>query len=446
MSEKQQRERGLFPILLLMILVAPTQWGLTVKGIPFAPADLVLGVGFLAWAVLVVGRRVSPVIPPACLWMLVAVALASAVNAIRAVNTGQGFAPMAPGYEIAGTPLKSVAEVVQLVEYFLVAYVLVFSAVREEQHARGASLALAAVTALVVLGGLFHYVTRADEPFFVRSSFGSRGIYGGYLAMTLPVVFAMALDSVDTRLRLGLFAVVIAGAVTILSPGALIGLITALLLVAARSSSRVLQATLAGVLAFGVVTAVALPRNYDQNVYQFLHFRTADEQQLRAQWREWIAGVFITQEHPLLGVGPGNFQQNLANAYGAHGLEYPGKARPGADLASGLMEPDTNNLYVVTAATTGLLGLAALLWMLIYFGKTASAVVRRPGSGVARVLALGIWGGIIGFAVTSIFSSLLVRGTGVVLAIFFALAAVLYDRRWPATGTTEGGASELLVF
>ena len=160
MSEKQQRERGLFPILLLMILVAPTQWGLTVKGIPVAPADLVLGVGFLVWAVLVVGRRVSPVIPPACLWMLVAVALASAVNAIRAVNTGQGFAPMAPGYEIAGTPLKSVAEVVQLVEYFLVAYVLVFSAVREEQHARVASLALAAVTALVVLGGLFHYVTR----------------------------------------------------------------------------------------------------------------------------------------------------------------------------------------------------------------------------------------------------------------------------------------------
>ena len=137
-------------------------------------------------------------------------------------------------------------------------------------------------------------------------------------------------------------------------------------------------------LAFGVVTAVALPRNYDQNVYQFLHFRTADEQQLRAQWREWIAGVFITQEHPLLGVGPGNFQQNLANAYGAHGLEYPGKARPGADLASGLMEPDTNNLYVVTAATTGLLGLAALLWMLIYFGKTASAVVRRPGAGGPR--------------------------------------------------------------
>ena len=79
----------------------------------------------------------------------------------------------------------------------------------------------------------------------------------------------------------------------------------------------------------------------------------------------------------------------------------------------------------------GLLGLAALLWVLLYFGKVASAAARRLEGRAIGVLAAGLWGGIIGFAVTSIFSSLMVRGTGVVLGLLMALAAVLCFREWP---------------
>ncbi|NLC58214.1 MAG: O-antigen ligase family protein [Armatimonadetes bacterium] len=432
MSVKDKQGSGLYWALLLLIVVAPTQWGIEVKGIPATPADLVLAVAFLGWVVLAARRRAALGLPPACLWALVAVALVSAANATKVALTGQGFAYMAPGYEFWGTPMKAVAELAQLIEYLLVVYVLVWAAVRSERQVFAAAQVLAAITVGVVLLGLVHYLTRSgSDAFQVASTFGSRHIYGGYLAMALPVVFSLALTARGWPARVGLLAVIVVGAVTILSPGALIGLGVALLLVAARVSGRALQATLAAVLAFGALTAVALPRNYEHNVYQFAHFRTADGQALRAQWREWLAGAQLVREHPLLGVGPGNFQQNIGTAYGQIGQEYPGKARPGADLAAGLMEPDTNSLYVVTASSMGLLGLAALLWVLLYFGKVASAAARRLEGRAIGVLAAGLWGGIIGFAVTSIFSSLMVRGTGVVLGLLMALAAVLCFREWP---------------
>ena len=449
MSANEKRDAGLFWALLLLIAVLPTQWGVDLKPIHVTPADVVLGVAFLLWLGMAARRRADVAVPPTCIWALLGVALVSAINAAKAAKTGTPFTFVTPGFAIDGDPKKSLAEMVQLVEYFVVAYVVVAAALNNERQARTAGLVLVGITALVVLGGLYHYVTLpASEVHFVGSALHSRHIYGGFLAMALPVAFALALRAEVLRLRLGLLALVVVGALTVLSPGAMIGLVVALLLVAWKSSPRAFQLTLAGTLAFAALAAIALPRNYDHNVYQLLHFRSADpetgEENLRAQWREWIAGAYMVQEQPVLGVGPGNFQRNLQATYDSHGVLYPGKARSHADVARGEMEEDTNSLYVVTAGSMGLLGLAALLWVLLFFGKVAGAASRRAGDEALKALALGIWAGIIGVAITSAFSSLLVRGPGVLLAIYFAIATVLRQREW-AAAEGEGGTRGLYI-
>lgn len=431
MAEKEKRSNLLYIAFLVIVALSPTQWGREVMGVNLTAVDPLIGLALAAWVLLVLLRRTEVVVPPACLWAVVGIAAVSALSAAREwVGTEQFF--------VANNTRASLVSIAQLVEYLLALYVIAWAVLRHERQVRASAFLLVGVTALVVILGLVHYFqhTPVEESYYVRGSFGNRHIYGGFLAMALPLAFALALSSRNWRLRLGLIALVVLGAVTILSPGPLLGLVAALLFVAARTSSRALQGTLAGLLAFGALTAVALPRNYNENFRVPLQIRFYDDndegrEKLRAQWMEWIAGGFIAKELPLLGVGPGNYQQNLAGAYTALGTEQPRKAMYGPDARAGRrMEPDMNSLYIVTMASTGFLGLAALLWALFFFGKAASSAARRLTDPALGAIALGVWGGMIGFGVTSIFNSLLVRGTGVVLALLFSLAAVLCFRDW----------------
>ncbi|MBI3945128.1 MAG: hypothetical protein HY321_04360 [Armatimonadetes bacterium] len=439
MTEKEKRDQRLFAALLVIIAVAPTQWGVKIAGIPLTPVDLVIGVAFAYWLLLAARRRAAAGMPPACLWAMVGTALISALNAHLGRTAPSTFS-------VSNDTRASLVNVTQLVEYLLVVYLLVWAALREQRQVRGAGFVLVAAAAVVVLVGVAHYLVRRapEEAFHVQGTFSSRHVYGGFLAMALPVVFAIGLSLPERWPRLALLGLVVVGAATILSPGPLIGLVVALLLVAARTSGRALQGTLAGVLLFGAVMAVALPRNYEENIVWLAHPTYVDDtdegkEKVKAQWMEWRAGAHMLQELPLLGVGPGNFQLTLGGAYSALGLEKPRKAMFGPDARVGRhMEPDMNSLYVVTAASTGLLGLAALAWALIHFGAAAAAAARRAADPAIRALAIGVWGGIIGFAVTSALNSLLVRGTGVELALFFGIAAVLRHHDWVADAGPNG--------
>lgn len=426
MAEKEKQRDGLFLALLAMIALAPTQWGVKVGGIPLTPVDGVIGLAFLAWLVLVLRGHMAVEWPPACLWALVGIALLSTANAHLGRTSALTFS-------VSNDTRACLVNVAQFVEYFLVVYVVVGAALRNEVQARWAGWVMVVATAVVVLIGFAHYLVRRapEEAFFVRSTFGSRHTYGGFLAMALPVLFAFGLAVPEEWLQWALLGGVALGALTVLSPGPLIGLTVALLFVAAHTSGRALQGTLVAILLFGAVMALALPRNYEENLVWLFHPKYIDDleggkEKLKAQWLEWWAGGHILQEMPLLGAGPGNFQSTLDGAYSALGLEKPRKAMFGPDARVGRrMEPDMNSLYVVTGASMGLLGLAALVWVLVFFGKMAVTVARGTSDPVLGALSLGMAGGILGFAVTGLFNSLLVRGTGVELALFFGLTAAL---------------------
>jgi len=88
-------------------------------------------------------------------------------------------------------------------------------------------------------------------------------------------------------------------------------------------------------------------------------------------------------------------------------------------------EPDTNNLYLVTGCTMGFAGLICLVAYLGHFWRKASALWLQVEHGWPRGLAMGLAGSVAAIALANIFTSLFVRGTGLVWALVFAIIAVM---------------------
>ncbi len=123
----------------------------------------------------------------------------------------------------------------------------------------------------------------------------------------------------------------------------------------------------------------------------------------------WQAALGMLNDHPLLGVGIGNYVP-----------VYPAYALPGWKDPLG----HAHNYYLHVAAETGLLGLGAYL-LLILACSWHSWRTLREVSGHWQGMALGILGVLAAFAVHSLFDNLYVHGMNMHLAILLGLIYVL---------------------
>jgi hypothetical protein len=128
-------------------------------------------------------------------------------------------------------------------------------------------------------------------------------------------------------------------------------------------------------------------------------------------YSEWQAGLNMLEWNAAAGVGLGNYQPNIYVYY--FGLPYD---KP--------LQPDSLNGYLVLASTGGWLALAMLMTALVYFGGLAVRVARSSPTDMSA-LAGGLTGALAGFVVAQVYRSLLVRGTGLVIGLVFALIASL---------------------
>jgi O-antigen ligase len=85
------------------------------------------------------------------------------------------------------------------------------------------------------------------------------------------------------------------------------------------------------------------------------------------------------------------------------------------------IEPDTNNLYLVIAASMGFLGLVAFLAWLGYHWRIAEDNWTQAKDEWSMGVCWGLLGGVYGILVVNIFSSLFVRGTSLIWALIFAM-------------------------
>ena len=406
---------------MLLIVLAPSQFShaLDPKHGPFVLyADVLAGLLFVAWAVWVLmrGRLRALVLPPTALWALLVVAVLSAAGATSLT--------------------RAAVEIVQLGLYFVAIFAM-FADVVHGRHRLGVAVkALGVATTVVVLWGLYHYFTAAD-PAHVQGPFGNGNVYSGFLAMVLPLFFGTALWVENLNQRVWFIGLVVVGAFTMLAGPQFWCLVVVLLLVSAMKSWRSTGHSLAVAAVFLALTLSLAPRNYQALVTEVVDpiergevFKdtTAPGEEppplVKKRWLEWQPALNMLGENFLLGVGVGNYQESIGEG------RYYGFL-PNAKKT----EPDTNNLYLVIASSTGFVGLVCFAGFLGYFIGAARRLRVALTDSWGQGLASGLTGAVYAIVLVNIFSSLFVRGNCLFWALLLAMIAAAGNGR--ATGAAS---------
>lgn len=175
-----------------------------------------------------------------------------------------------------------------------------------------------------------------------------------------------------------------------------VGMVCLLLLALRPGWTRVLAVAL-------VITAGAIGVARAPSVLRALQAGHANTGSIRIDiWRSSIAMV---RDRPLLGVGPDNFRLYYAPRQGRDASK--GEQPYTQDNCWGrgyIIEPDASNEPCLSHPhnevldfwlSTGILGLAAAIWLLVAFGRTALRAWRVPAMPSGRALVLGAVAGML---------------------------------------------------
>ena len=136
----------------------------------------------------------------------------------------------------------------------------------------------------------------------------------------------------------------------------------------------------------------------------------------------WQAGWRMFEDHPVLGVGVGNFNTRYPDYY----------VRSEFRISQG----HAHNIYIQMLAETGIAGLTAFLLLTLSFLALAVQVVLRAPPGFARMLALGAVGTLASVATHNVFEDLQVLNLGVQLAAIWVITIAAH-RLWRAGEATS---------
>src|SRR5690606_37253685 len=128
----------------------------------------------------------------------------------------------------------------------------------------------------------------------------------------------------------------------------------------------------------------------------------------------WQAGWRMFADHPVAGVGGGNFNERYDEYFVREQFQFT--------------RGHAHNFYIHTLAETGVVGLAAYLWLIGSMLVLTLLVIRRTSGGFERMLAIGAFGTIVSVGVHNVFENLHVLNLSIQLGAVWTLAAVAYRR------------------
>lgn len=413
-------ETVLLTILFLILACAPTQYSFNVGNAHLSIVDPLIWLGGLLICISA-GIRILLSKTPGTSFME---RLASFLKEVLPLPENILFVLLISlSFFKAESMTDSAKEIFQVVEYVIVAFVI-FSKIRfsDKTLSRTAVLFLSLVS-IVVLTAVFQYFNSSVGVMDVKGTFGNRNTYGGFLAVTLPMILSIVLQIRDWRMKIWGLVVLSTAGITVLSGAAAVGLLFAGSLICVFTSRRVFLIWASIIAIAGILVLPALPRNNMEVLKQSIGLFD-DNGQVKPRYTEWQASLQMWSEQPLLGVGLGNYQSQIGMNYGF------------LPVKEGPKEHDHNNLFLVFASTTGILGLIGLLTMLLFwFQRTVSAFfscksgLNSVCASHQQVLALGAMGAIAAFCITSIWTALLVRGVFLLFVIIVA-ATISLNRQW----------------
>jgi hypothetical protein len=342
----------------------------------------------------------------------------------------------------AANKLVAVAKVVQWVEYFIVLYLLLVSVLVDIDRVKLVAGLWLVAASVVAIWGLVHYCeeqTRA--PLDVSGPFLDRNIFSGYLAMILPLSWGMVLYSRKMMVWIEALALIGIGLVAMLAGGPWIAALIGMGIVSFVRSPRLFPVFAAAVLVLALSNWDSLPRDnarilaksvsvFDEDLKtgetvpsagvtevarispRYLHWQVAGKFLAPSFYRELAVPASAHAKQLLVGVGIGNYQQNIGQYYGSI---------PKANFNND--EPDTHNLYLVMAVSVGIPAVLAFLWLVGGFLRRAAAGFAATEDPWLKGLLLGAIGAMASLLVTNVFTETLVHGSGPAMMILFALVA-----------------------
>jgi O-antigen ligase len=448
--------------VLLLVLLHGTQasyrlWGDDkAPGPGLSPADLLIAVAFVAWLVSCI-RRGRMRLPPLGLPLLGVFWL------------GLSLLPFLKNPEGITVARRGIVDVCQFAEYFLVSYLLFAECLQHPKARRWAFrlLALSVLLSVILAAGQYFSGVRSLK---VRGAwFDDRNTFGVFLALTLPLLYGTALFAKCRIRRTAIVTLAVAALCVCLSGGAWLAISVGLLTVASLKGPSKMVSTGALLILLAVFLLPRLPRvnsdvlldsvalyssedrfhTFNEDVDK-VRERLAEKQKALAgkigegealdfadlpteqdhswKWRrrytEWQAALNMAAREPLFGVGVGSYQKNINRFY-----------EPMPKYPVNLMEPNTQNMYLVWGASAGVPLLLILFGMADRAARLAARLFHETENRFDRGMAAGLLGSLAAFAVVGVFADPLVRGTGITFALLLGLAQALRN-----SGTRSKGA------
>ena len=411
-----------------LILVIPFSTISTVEGSDFAvsavePVLALLLASWLAWGL---ARRQFPLTRAALLAPLGLVLVTVLLSVLSAQRIGLWLKESAKWLEL------------MLVYAFTVAHL---GQRRRQLIVLGAVLLAGAIEGFY---GAFQYATGSGPAAFAVGQslrayghFEQPNPFAGYLGTILPIALALLWWRRSRWLTaLALLGAAGTGLGILLSQsrGAWLGLACALavmLLAWSAQSRRLLALGVMGLPLLPLLVANRLvPASLTDRLtsifenFGFFDVRTvqvtSENFALVERMAHWQAGWYMFLDHPILGVGAGNYPA----AYDDYSL-------PGWREALG----HAHNYYLNMAAETGLVGaLALVLLLLAVYGQIARGLRRAPEGDGTRALLVGLLGSFAVLTVHNFFDNLLVHGIQVQMGFFMGLATLLASEQAPDGG------------
>lgn len=304
-------------------------------------------------------------------------------------------------------------------------YLVISQTLRSVEEARAVMWAIAGAAAAVGVyaiwsniggsGGLSDISVYAGEESYnrVEGIFTHPNQMGGFLALAIPPMIALAASERLRWRRLSgyiLVAAAITGLALSYSRGAWIGACIGLLILL-----LLLRKGPALVLGLGLVGAFATSGALLERLQSITSATTAVS--VISRFEFWGVALRLVQEHPLFGVGLGNFQE----AYGNLML-------PGLPLLPVSLEipPSAHNLFINLAVEVGLIGAVAFGAMLVLAFLLVLRNNRTADRGT-RILNLGLGAGLVALLLHNLVEVTVYQGfTAIVL---FACLGILDSMR-----------------
>jgi O-antigen ligase len=275
---------------------------------------------------------------------------------------------------------------------------------------------------LSYLQGKFMFAQGIERAQGETSVVGGPNELAGIILLLLPLVFALWRRSEKVVARLFLLGLMLLALATLVVTGSRTGFVgLALVGLYYVFNSRHKIASLALCAVAASIVWLAMPPQYQNRYLTTAHFAQGENldasNELRV--RVWKAGWRMFLDHPILGVGAGQFST-------AYGMVYSG-VKHGA-----WMSP--HSLFFQVAAELGLVGLVAVGYFLSQLVKANLFLLKfhsdNPG-GLDYQLALAFGAVLLGIALSSVFGHTLYRPQ------WYFAAGLVAANRWTLGASAE---------